>query len=342
MNVARAGLDLAKSVFQVHGVDIAGQAVVRRRLARSQLLEFFGRLPACMIGMEACSSAHHWARELTRLGHEVKLIPPQYVKPYVKRNKSDAADAEAICEAVGRPNMRFVPIKTVEQQAVLALHRVRSLVVRQRTATINAIRGLLGEFGLVAAKGPARLDELRRRLAKSAPEQIPPAARLAIEALFAHVDDLRARAEAIETEILAWHQENEASRRLAAIPGVGPLTASALVAAVGECRQFRSGRHFAAWLGLTPRMTSSGDHQRIGHISKGGDRYLRTLLIHGARAVVGANNRPNLRPRPWLTPLLARRPIPVAATALAHKTARIIWAMLSRREAYRLRATTAV
>jgi transposase len=339
MNATRVGLDLAKSVFQVHGVDIAGQAVVRRRLARSQLLGFFAKLPPCIIGMEACSSAHHWARELIRLGHEVRLIPPQYVKPYVKRNKTDAADAEAICEAVGRPNMRFVPIKTEAQQAVLALHRVRSLLVRQRTATINAIRGLLGEFGLVAAKGAARLDELRRKLSTTASEQIPPATRLAIEELFTHVDDLRARVEALEAEIVAGHQANEASRRLAAIPGVGPLTASALVAAVGDGRQFRSARHFAAWLGLTPRMASSGDKQRIGHISKGGDRYLRTLLIHGARAVVGAANRTNLRPRPWLTPLLARRPIPVAATALAHKTARIVWAMLVRGETYHVRVT---
>lgn len=336
MKIARAGLDIAKSVFQVHAVDGAGHAVIRRRLARSQLLNFFSKLPACTIGIEACSSAHHWARELTRLGHEVRLIPPQYVKPYVKRNKTDAADAEAICEAVGRPNMRFVPIKTITQQAVLALHRARSLLVRQRTATINAIRGLLGEYGLVAAKGPARLDDLRRRLAMTASDEVPPAARVAIEALFAQVDDVRARAEAIEAEILAYHQNDEASRRLASIPGVGPLTASALVAAVGECRQFRSARHFAAWVGLTPRMTASGDKQRSGGISKGGDRYLRTLLIHGARAVVGAINRSNLRPRPWLTPLLTRRPIPVAATALAHKNARIIWAMLSRGEAYRL------
>ena len=340
MSPARVGLDLAKSVFQVHGVDIAGQAVVRRRLARSQVLGLFAKLPPCVIGMEACAGAHHWARELTRLGHEVRLIPPQYVKPYVKRNKTDAADAEAICEAVGRPNMRFVPIKSEAQQAVLALHRVGSLLVRQRTATINAIRGLLGEFGLVAAKGAARLDELRRRLSMTASEQIPAVARVAIEALFTHADDLRARVETIEAEIVAGHQANEASRRRAAIPGVGALTASAFVAAVGDGRQFRSARHFAAWLGLTPRMASSGDKQRIGHISKGGDRYLRTLLIHGARAVIGAINRPKLRPRPWLTPLLARRPIPVAATALAHKTARIVWAILVSGETYRLRATT--
>jgi transposase len=341
MNAVCVGLDLAKSVFQVHGVDGAGQAVVRRRLARSQLLPFFAKLPACVIGMEACSSAHHWARELTRLGHEVRLIPAQYVKPYVKRNKTDAADAEAICEAVGRPNMRFVPIKDEAQQAVLALHRTRSLLVRQRTATINAIRGLRGEFGLVAAKGTARLDELRRRLAMATAEQIPPMAKLAIEALFNHVDGLRTQAETIEAEILAGHQANEASRRLAAVPGIGPLTASALVAAVGDGRPFRSARHFAAWLGLTPRMASSGDRQRIGRISKGGDRYLRTMLIHGARAVVGAINRRNLRPRPWLTPLLARRPIPVAATALAHKTARIAWAMLARGEAYRVQVRMA-
>lgn len=341
MNAVRVGLDLAKSVFQVHGVDAAGRVVVRRRLARSQLLPFFAELPACVVGMEACSSAHHWARELTRLGHEVRLVPPQYVKPYVKRNKTDAADAEAICEAVGRPNMRFVPIKTETQQAVLALHRARSLLVRQRTATINAIRGLLGEFGLVAAKGTARLDELRRRLALATAERVPPAARSAIEALFTHVDSLRAQAETIEAEILAWHRASEPSRRLAAVPGIGPLTASALVAAVGDGRQFRSARHFAAWLGLTPRMASSGDKQRIGHISKGGDRYLRTMLIHGARAVVGAVNRPNLRPRPWLTPLLARRPVPVAVTALAHKTARIVWAMLVRGEAYSSRTRMA-
>ena len=341
MNPARIGLDLAKSVFQVHGVDVAGQAVIRRRLARSQLLGFFAKLRPCLIGMEACSSAHHWARELTRLGHEVRLIPPQYVKPYVKRNKTDAADAEAICEAVGRPNMRFVPVKTQTQQAVLALHRVRSLLVRQRTATINAIRGLLGEFGLVAAKGTARLDELRRRLSAAASEEIPVMARSGIEMLFTHADDLRARIETIEAEIVAGHQANEASQRLAAIPGIGVLTASALVAAIGDGRQFRSARHFAAWLGLTPRMSASGDKQRIGHISKGGDRYLRTLLIHGARAVIAAVNRRNLRPRPWLTPLLARRPIPVAAAALAHKTARIVWAMLLRGEVYRLRPAMA-
>lgn len=334
MSIARIGLDLAKSVFQVHGIDTNGGTVVRRRLARSQLLPFFARLEPTLIGMEACSSAHHWARELMRHGHEVRLIPPQYVKPYVKRNKTDAADAEAICEAVGRPNMRFVPIKTPDQQAVLALHRVRALLVRQRTATINALRGLLGEFGIIAGKGTARLEDLRRRVESCEDEELPAVARKAIDEMFGRLDDLADGVGTVEAEIIAWHKGNEASQRLATAPGIGPITASALVASVGDARQFRSSRHFAAWLGLTPRMASSGEKQRIGRISKAGDRYLRTLLIHGARAVIGAFMRPNLRPRPWLSPLLARRPVPVAATALAHKTARAVWAMLTRGENY--------
>ena len=335
MLIERIGLDLAKSVFQIHGVDRTGEVVLRRRLARSQVIPVFAKIPACIIGMEACSSAHHWARELERLGHRVRLIPPQYVKPYVKRNKTDAADAEAICEAVGRAHMHFVPIKTLAQQSVLALHRTRSLLVRQRTATVNAVRGLLGEFGVVAAKGMARLDELQRRLTAASPEQIPGEARAAIEGLFAHIDALQDKVADVEARILAWHKANAASQRLTGVPGVGPLTATAIVAAVGDGTQFRSARHFAAWLGLTPRIQASGEKQRIGRISKGGDRYLRTLLIHGARAIVGALCRPNVRPRPWLTPLIARRPVPVAATALAHKTARVIWAMLTRQENYR-------
>lgn len=335
MNAVRVGVDLAKSVFQVHGVAADGSTVLRRRLARSQLAGFFAQLPPCLVGMEACSSAHHWARELSRLGHEVRLIPPQYVKPYVKRNKSDAADAEAICEAVGRPNMRFVPVKTITQQSVLALHRARSILVRQRTATVNAIRGLLGEFGIVAAKGISRLDDLRRRVTEVPGEMLPEEAKVAIRALFDQVDALTRQAEAVEAKIAEWHRGCEASQRLAAVPGIGVLTATALVAAVGDGRQFHSARHFAAWLGLTPKMQASGNRQWIGGISKGGDRYLRTLLIHGARALVGATKRPNIPVRPWLAALIARRPIPVAATAVAHKTARAIWAMLTRAEAYR-------
>lgn len=341
MSVLTIGLDLAKSVFQVHGVDASAHAILRRRLGRGDLLPFFAKQPSCVVGMEACSSAHHWARELIRLGHEVRLIPPQYVKPYVKRNKTDAADAEAICEAVGRPNMRFVPIKSVEQQSILALHRVRALLVRQRTSAVNATRGLLSEFGVVAAKGIRRVEELRQRMSRMEPALLPDEAREAIDVLFDHLDGLQERVEKIEVRILAWHKASEASRRLASAPGVGPLTATAIVAAVGDGRQFKSARHFAAWLGLTPRIQASGGKEHIGRISKGGDRYLRTMLIHGARAVVGTSFRRDVRPRPWLTELLRRRPVNVAATAVAHKTARALWAMLTRAELYRAPAVVA-
>ena len=338
MSVVTIGLDLAKSVFQVHGVDSAGQTVLRRRLGRTDLLPFFAKQAPCIIGMEACSSAHHWARELSRLGHQVRLIPPQYVKPYVKRNKTDAADAEAICEAVGRANMRFVPVKTVEQQGILALHRVRALLVRQRTSAVNAMRGLLSEFGIVAAKGIRRIEELRERMRCSEPDVVPSEAQEAIAVLFDHLDGLHERIDKVEARILAWHKGNEASRRLASAPGVGPLTATAIVAAVGDGKQFKSARHFAAWLGLTPRIKASGGKEHIGRISKGGDRYLRTMLIHGARAVVGTAFRRDVGPRPWLKELLRRRPVNVAATAVAHKTARSLWAMLTRAELYRPRA----
>ena len=281
------GIDLAKSVFQVHGVDSSGEHVLRRRLSRGRLLDFFAQLPPCRIGMEACASAHHWARELMRLGHDVRLIPPQYVKPYVKRNKTDAADAEAICEAVSRPNMRFVPVKTVDQQAVLALHRARSLLVRQRTQLANAIRGLLGEFGIVVPKGIRRLSELRQRAAGTAADRLPDEARSAVTLLFRQLEDTQEQIGAVEAGILAWHARSEVSQRLATAPGIGPITATALVAAVGDARQFASARRFAAWLGLTPRVTASGGKEKLGKISKAGDRYLRTLLIHGARGLVG-------------------------------------------------------
>lgn len=335
MSITTIGIDLAKSVFQVHGVDAAGGAVLRRRLRRQELLAFFDRLPPCLVGMEACSSAHHWARELVALGHEVRLIPPQYAKPYVKRNKTDAADAEAICEAVGRPTMRFVPIKTKESQGLLALHRARSLLVRQRTATVNSVRGLLGEFGLVAPKGIRRLVDLRRGMEEADTDVLPEEARAAVAVLFEHLDALTEKIAKVEHEILAWHKASEESQRLATAPGVGPLTATALVAAVDDGAQFQSARHFAAWLGLTPRITASGSRERIGRISKGGDRYLRTLLIHGARAMLGTTFRRNVAPRPWLQSLVARRPMNVAAVAVAHKTARALWAMLRKGETYR-------
>jgi transposase len=333
--VVTIGLDLAKSVFQIHGVDGAGKVVLRRRLSRHELVSYFAKLPGCLVGMEACSAAHHWARELSRLGHSVRLIPPQYVKPYVKRNKTDAADAEAICEAVGRPNMRFVPIKTMDQQGVLSLHRVRSLFVRQRTAAINTVRGLLTEFGIVAGKGIRRVAELRQRMDKVGSDLLPDEARAAIAEAFDHVDELTERIGAIEDRIVAWHRNSEASQRLASAPGVGPITASAIIASVGDGKQFRSARHFAAWLGLTPRIHASGGKEHIGKISKGGDRYLRALLIHGARAIVGTSFRKDVKPRPWLKQLLARRPVNVAAVAVAHKTARALWTMITRAEEYR-------
>lgn len=333
--VVTIGLDLAKSVFQLHGVGESGETVLRRRLSRHELVSFFGKLPACLIGMEACSAAHHWARQLTCLGHSVRLIPPQYVKPYVKRNKTDAADAEAICEAVGRPNMRFVQLKTLDQQSVLTLHRVRSAFVRQRTSAINTVRGLLTEFGIVAGKGIPRLAELRQRMDETDADLLPDEARAAITEEFEHIDALTARIESVEARIVAWHKTSEASRRLASAPGVGPITASALVASVGDGRQFQSARHFAAWLGLTPRISASGGKEHIGKISKGGDRYLRALLIHGARAIVGTSFRKGVTPRLWLKQLLARRPVNVAAVAVAHKTARALWAMITRGEEYR-------
>lgn len=343
MQVTTMGIDLAKNVFQLHGVDVSGKVVLRKALRRSQVLPFFAGLAPCLIGMEACSSAHHWARELSALGHTVKLMPPSYVKPYVKRGKNDVADAEAICEAVTRPTMRFVPVKSPQQQAVLMLHRTRALLMRQRTMAMNALRGHLAEFGLVAAQGAKGLAELIERVffGSDADDAVPPLARRALAPLAAQLRELQAQIKAIEVELLAWHRANDASRRLETIPGVGFITATAIAATVTDPSHFTSGRQFAAWLGLVPRQNSSGGKERLGAISKMGDRYLRTLLVVGATSVIRYARGKNAASAQWINALLARRPARLVSVALANKTARIIWAILVRGETYRAPALTA-
>jgi transposase len=323
-HVVTIGLDLAKSVFQVHGVDAAGEVVVRRQIRRSQLLQFFAKQPACLIGMEACASSHHWARELIALGHEVKLMPAQYVKPYVKRGKNDAADAEAICEAVTRPTMRFVAIKTPEQQSAMMLHRVRLVLCRQRTQLSNALRAHLAEFGIVAPVGRRGLDQLLAIVADSEDHRLPADARTCLRMLAAQLAVVKAQILENDRRITADARSTELGRRLMAIPGVGPLLASALVATVADPSIFRSGRDLAAWIGLVPRQNSSG----------GKERYLRQMLVVGAMAVIRYAERSATR-RPWLAQLLARRKAKVAAVALANKIARTVWAMMMTGERYR-------
>jgi transposase len=333
MEITTIGLDIAKRVFQAHGVDAAGRAVLRRRLGRAEVLDFFRALTPCLVGIEACGTAHHWAREIRALGHEVRLIPAAYVKPYVKRGKTDAADAEAICEAVTRPTMRFVPVKTAEQQAVLVLHRTRDLLVRQRTALVNALRGHLAEFGIVAPQGMSRVADLLAVLLGEDETTLPSLARQALRGLAAELEALGKRVEEIEAAIFDWHKKSDASRRLAAVPGIGPITASAIVATVGDVSNFASARHFAAWIGLVPKQNSTGGKPRQGGISKAGDRYLRRLLVLGATAVI-RHTRIKAR-EGWLQGLIERRPTMVAAVAQANKTARIVWALLARGESYR-------
>jgi transposase len=327
MQITTVGLDLAKNVFQVHGVNGHGKAVLRKQLRRDQVAAFFANLPACLVGMEACASAHHWARKLQAMGHTVRLMAPQFVKPYVKSNKNDAADAEAICEAVARPNMRFVPIKNVEQQAVLALHRARQGFVKARTAQANQIRGLLGEYGLVVPQGIAYIAKRVPDLIEDASIDLPGSFRLLIDRLLEHLKQLQQQVEEIEAQIKAWHRASDASRRLEKVPGIGPLTATALVATVGDAKNFDSGRQLAAWLGLVPRQHSSGGKPTLLGMSKRGDAYLRTMLIHGARSVIyRATQRADAES--WLVKLTNRRNKNVAAVALANKTARTIWALL--------------
>jgi transposase len=333
--VATVGLDIAKSIFQVHGIDVEGNVIIRRKLKRRYLLAFFRKLPPCLIGIEACASAHHWSRELKALGHTVRLMPPAYVKPYVKRQKNDATDAEAICEAVRRPTMRFVETKTPEQQSCLMLHRTRHLFIRQQTSVINAIRAHLAEFGIVAPVGRKGVEELLGVVADLDDKRVPEVARACLATLGTQLRDLKERILQFDRMINAWHRSNETSKRLDAIPGVGPALATALVASVANPRAFRSGRDFSAWIGLVPKQNSSGGKDKLGSISKQGDRYLRGLFTTGALAVIRYAKIHGTGHRPWLTALLARRPTKVAAIALANKIARMAWAMMAKGERYR-------
>lgn len=332
MKVTTVGIDLAKNVFQVHGVDQHGKTVLRKQIKRAQVAIFFANLPTCLIGMEACGSAHFWARKLHGLGHEVKLMAPQFVKPYVKTNKNDATDAEAICEAVTRPNMRFVPIKNVDQQTVLALHRARQGFVKARTAQSDQIRGLLAEFGIVVPQGLANVSAKVPDLIEDATIELPMPFRLLIQRLLDHLTELDRQVGELEVQIKAWHRDSELSRKLERIPGIGPITASALLATIGDAKCFENGRQLSAWMGLVPAQSSSGGKNNLLSISKRGDTYLRTLLIHGARSVVRVmQGKPG---ESWLHKLIGRRNANVVAVALANKNARIVWALLARDRDY--------
>jgi transposase len=323
------GVDLAKTVFQVHGVSADGTAVLRRQLRRGQVLTFFSRLDPCLVGMEACSGAHHWARELSALGHEVRLMPAAYVKPYVKRGKTDRADAEAICEAVTRPTMRFVPVKSAETQAALLDHKARDFLIRQQTQTVNSIRAHLAEFGIVIAKGIHNVDRLLNAM-----EQVPEAARPALDLLADQLCDLRDRIETVTKRIEIAQKTDPLARRLATIPGLGPIASSAFAVATPDVAAFRSARDYSAWLGLTPKPHSSGGRERLGRISKAGNRYLRRLLYLGAMAQIAARRRG--RPgTDWLWKMLERKPVKVVAIALANRMARIVWALVRSGESYR-------
>jgi transposase len=340
MQITTIGLDIAKNVFQVHGIDAAEKVVVRKQLRRGQVIAFFAALPPCLIGMEACATAHYWARELTKLGHEVRLMPAKDVKAYVKRNKNDAADAEAICEAVGRPRMRFVRAKSAEQQGRLMQHRARDLLLRQQTQVINALRAHLAELGMVAAQGREGLKQLLTIIADEKDARLPIDARASLIVLAAQLQALHTMIGSIEKRLTVQHRANEASKRLESIPGIGLIGASAITATMTDPKSFRSGRDFAAWIGLVPRQDSTGGKQKLGPISKKGDRYLRRILVVGAHSVL---RRAKQSPEkyPWLTQLLARRPFKVVAIALANKMARVAWALLARGGTYRVPALAA-
>ncbi len=335
MQITTIGLDIAKKLFQVHGIDAAEKVVVRKQLRRSQVLAFFKALPPCLVGMEACATAHYWARELTKLGHQVRLMPAKDVKAYVKRNKNDAADAEAICEAVRRPTMRFVQVKSAEQQSRLMLHRTRDLLMRQRTQVINALRAHMAELGIMAAQGREGVKELLRIIGSEQDARLPVDAHTSLVVLAAGLRALQTMIGSIEKRIVAQHRSDEASKRLRSIPGIGIVGATAIAATVPDPKAFRSGRDFAAWIGLVPRQDSTGGKQKLGPISKQGDQYLRRILVVGAHAVLKmARQQPEKYP--WLTRLLGRKPFRVAAVALANKMARIAWALLAKGGTYRV------
>jgi len=335
MNITTVGLDLAKNVFQVHGINATGDIVVRRQLRRSHVRAFFAGLAPCLIGMEACGTAHFWARELMALGHDVKIIPPSYVKPYVRRNKNDAADAEAICEAVTRPNMRFVPIKTEDQQAALMLHKARELLVRQQNMLGNALRAHMAELGMIAPQGRSRIKDIIALILDVEDESIPTLAKAALRPLVMQLDANDHAISLLDDEITAWHKNNEASQRLATIPGIGILTASAIAATVPDPSFFHSGREFAAWVGLVPRQNSSGGKERLGRISKQGNQYIRRLLVIGATSILRYARAKTAPGADWVNNLLERRPARLVTVAMANKTARIAWALLAKGEIYR-------
>ena len=334
MNISTVGIDLAKNVFQIHGADERGNKLFNKQLQRKQVMKFFAKLPLCLIGMEACGGAHFWARKLQQMGHTVKLMAPQFVKPYVKTNKNDAADAEAICEAVTRPSMRFVPIKNGEQQAILSIHRARQGFVKARTAQANQIRGLLTEYGIIIPQGIVNITKKTPEILEDAENELPSYFRQLLRRLTDHLKVLDQQVSALDLQIQASHKANEASVKLAKIPGIGPITASAMIASIGDAKCFENGRQLAAWLGLVPRQHSSGGKSILGGISKRGDSYLRTLLIHGARSVVRVATSQKTSTHCWAINLVERRNKNIAAVALANKNARIIWALLTQNREY--------
>ena len=334
-DVSTIGLDIAKSVFQVHGIDGEGKVVVRKRLPRSKVLAFFAELPPCLVGIEACPTAHHWSRELAKLGHTIGMMPARYVKAYVKRNKNDANDAEAICEAVTRPNMRFAATKSKECQAALMLHRSRQLLIKQRTMLSNAIRSYLAEFGVIAPAGRRGLVKLLDAIEGPDDLGVPPPAWICLMSLVDQYQRTQREIMKLEQCIHTWHRSNELSRRLEEIPGIGPIVATALVGSIPDATVFPSGRAMAAWIGLVPQQNSSGGKERLGGITKQGNRHLRWLLVAGAMAVIRHHHHAGCKTRPWLAQLIDRKPTKVAAVALANKIARMAWVVMARGERYR-------